>query len=345
MSVEKVTVAVITYNGEKLVEEGLSAIESQDYPEYETMLVDNSSTDGSVDLVKRKFPKVKVLRMKENRGPNPARNAAIKEADTRYILLVDDDAVLAPDCLKTLMSALARFPTAAVCSPRVTYYDRKDVIQFEGASLHFVGEAIAKNPNVPIEDALEEEPFSIDAAGGVAYIVDKEKALQIGLFDEDYFFGKTDGEFTFRLTMSGFRCLTVPRALVYHKVKPRGLSKVFYQVRNRWYLILQTYSLKTIFIIIPALLIYEISTVLFLTAKGALSEYLRANFAVLKEFPRLMHKRRKVQALKKLSDRQVLHGGDFYLRGDLMEEKYLKLAKNLLNCTLNLYWKAVKNLI
>ena len=345
MSVEKVTVAVITYNGEKLLEEGLSVIESQDYPEYETMLVDNSSTDGSVDLVKRKFPKVKVLQMKENRGPNPARNAAIKEADTRYILLVDDDAVLTSDCLKTLMSALARFPTAAVWSPRVIYYDRKDVIQFEGASLHFVGEAIAKNPDVPIEDALEEEPFSIDAAGGVAYIVDKEKALQIGLFDEDYFFGKTDGEFTFRLTMSGFRCLTVPRALVYHKVKPRGLSKVFYQVRNRWYLILQTYSLKTIFIIIPALLIYEISTVLFLTAKGALSEYLRANFAVLKEFPRLMHKRRKVQALKKLSDRQVLHGGDFYLRGDLMEKKYLKLAKNLLNCTLNLYWKAVKNLI
>ena len=345
MSVEKVTIAVIAYNGEKLLEEGLSAIESQDYPEYETMLVDNNSTDGSVDLVKRKFPKVKVLQMKENRGPNPARNAAIKEADTRYILLVDDDAVLTSDCLRTLMNALARFPTAAVWSPRVIYYDRKDVIQFEGANLHFVGEAIAKNPDVPIEDALEEEPFSIDAAGGVAYIVDKEKALQIGLFDEDYFFGKTDGEFTFRLTMSGFRCLTVPRALVYHKVKPRGLSNVFYQVRNRWYLILQTYSFKTIFFIIPALLIYEISVLLFLTAKGALSEYLRANLAVLKEFPRLMHKRRKVQALKKLSDRQVLHGGDFYLREDLIEKKYLKLAKNLLNCTLNLYWKVVKNLI
>ena len=345
MSVEKVTVAVITHNGEKLLEECLSAIESQDYTEYEIMLVDDNSTDYSVELVKRKFPKVKVLQMKDNRGPNAARNAAIREADTRYVLLVDDDAVLTPDCLKTLMKAVSDFPEGALWSPRVTYYDRKDVIQFEGASLHFVGEAILNNPDTQVKEVLKTKPFSVDAAAGVTLLIDKKKALQVGLFDEDYFFGRTDGEFTFRLTISGFKCLSIPQALVYHKVKPRGLSKVFYQVRNRWYLILQTYSWKTIFIIIPALLIYEISVVLFLTAKGALSEYLRANLAVLKEFPRLVHKRRRVQALKKLSDRQVLHGGDFYLRGDLIEKKYQKLAKNLLNRTLNSYWKLVKNLM
>lgn len=345
MSVEKITVAVITYNGEKHLEECLSAIKSQGYSYYEIIVVDNNSTDHSVNLVKEKFPEVKVLNMKENRGPNAARNAAIRQADTRHILLVDDDAVLAPGCLKILMKAVADFPEGAVWTPRVVYYDRRNIIQFDGTSLHFIGEAVPNNSDIEIKDVLGTEPFSVAAAAGIALIIDKKKALQIGLFDEDYFFGRTDGEFTFRLTISGFKCLSIPQALVYHKVKPRGLSKVFYQVRNRWYFILQIYSFKTIFIIIPALLIYEISLLLFLTAKGALSEYLRANLAVLKEFPRLMHKRRKVQALKKLSDRQVLHGGDFYLRGDLIEKKYQKLAKNLLNCTLNLYWKVVKNLI
>jgi len=345
MSLKKVTIAVITYDGEHLLEESLSAIKSQDYPEYEVMVVDNNSTDRSVDLVREKFPEVRVLQMKENRGPNPARNAAIKKANAKYVLLVDDDAVLASDCLRILMEAVHRFPEAAVWSPRVIYYDRRNVIQFDGASLHYVGEAILKNPDTRVEDALGKGVLSIDTAGGVAYIVNKEKALRIGLFDEDYFFGKTDTEFTFRLTLSGFKCLSVPQAIVYHKMKPRGLSRAFYQVRNRWSLILQTYSLRTILFILPALLFYEISVLTFLIWKGALSKYIKANLAVIENFGKLMKKRRKVQALKKISDREVLCAKDFYIREDLIEKQYLKLAKNFLNGTLNLYWKAVRNFI
>ena len=345
MSLEKVTIAVITYNGESLLEECLSAVKSQSYPEYEIIVVDNNSTDQSVDLVKARFPEVKVLRMEENKGPSPARNVAIREANTRYILLVDDDAVLAPDCVKILMNAVNKFPEAAVWSPRVIYYDRRNIIQYDGASLHYVGEAILNNPDTRVENALGEEPFSIDTAGGVAYIVDKEKALQVDLFDEDYFFGKTDTEFTFRLTISGFRCLNVPRAIVYHKVKKRGLTKAFYQVRNRWFLILRTYSFKTILLIILPLLLYEISVLTFLAWKGALSKYVKANLAVLKDLKRLMNKRRRVQALRKIGDREVLFGGNFCIRQDLIEKKYLKLAKNLLNYILNSYWKVVRNFI
>lgn len=345
ISPEKVTIAVITYNGEHLLEECISAIKSQDYSECEIMVVDNNSTDQSVDLVKARFPEVKVLRMEENRGPSPARNVAIRKANTRYILLVDDDAVLAPDCVRVLMDAVGKFPKIAVWAPRVIYYGRRDVIQYDGASLHYIGEAIINNSDTRIERVLGKEPFSIDTAGGVAYIVDKEKALQVGLFDEDYFFGKTDTEFTFRLTISGFRCLNVPRAVVYHKVKKRGLTKAFYQIRNRWFLILRTYSLKTILLILPSLLLYEISVLTFLAWKGTLSEYVRANLAVLKDFKRLMNKRRRVQALKKLSDGEVLEAGDFYIRGDLIKKKFLRLAKNLLNCTLNSYWRVVRNFI
>jgi len=343
--VEKVSAAIITYNGEKLLEESLSAIKSQSCPIQEIMLVDNNSTDHGVDLAREKFPEVRILRMEENRGPSPARNAAIKKASTRYILLVDDDAVLAPDCLEVLMEAVHQFPQAAVWSPRVIYYDKKNIIQFDGASPHYVGEAIVNNPDTQVDAAPGNKPFSIDAAGGVAYIVDKEKALQIGLFDEDYFFGRTDGEFTLRLTISGFKCLSVPKALVYHKVKARGLSKVFYQVRNRWYLILQTYSWKTIFLIIPALVVYEISVLAFLTAKGTLGEYLKGNLAAVKSFGKLMQKRKKVQLLKKVSDREVLHAGTISIRTDILDSKYVRIAKEFLNCILNSYWQLIKKFI
>jgi len=343
--VKKVTVAITTYNGEKLLEECLSAIKSQSYPNYEIIVVDNNSTDRSTDLVREKFPEVKILQMRENRGPSPARNAAIKEADTQYVLLVDDDAVLAPDCLKNLMDTVNKFPDAAVWSPRVIYYNNKSIIQFDGVSVYYVGEAVLNNPDTSIEEAQEREPFFIDVAGGVSYIVDREKALRIGLFDEDYFFGRTDGEFTFRLTAAGFKCLSVPKAIVYHKVKKRGLSKAFYQVRNRWYLILQNYSWRTIFFIFPALLIYEISVLAFLMAKGSLSEYLRGNLAVIKDFGKLMKKRKKVQLLKKLPDKRILHAGKINIRKDLLDNRYISIAKELLNHFFNSYWKLVRNLI
>lgn len=343
MSFEKVTVAVITYNGEKILEECLSAIKSLDYPDYEVMVVDNHSTDQSVNLVREKFPEVKVLEMDENRGPNPARNVAILKSKTNYVFLIDDDTILTSHCLSILMNAKNVIPDVAVCHPRIIYYDDRTRIQQEGAEVHYIGAAIVKNEDASIKNTSTESVPTGAASG--ALLVDREKALHIGLFDEDYFFGWTDGQFTFRLTASGLKCLSVPRAIVYHKATKRGLSKVFYQVRNRWYFILQIYSLRTIFLILPALAVYEISLLVFLTMKGALLKYLKANMAVLQDFGKLMKKRQKVQLLKRLSDRELLHTGEINIREDLLESKYAKVGRKLLNRFFDLYWKLIKDFL
>lgn len=344
MKFEKVTVAVITYNGEHLLEECLSAIKSQDYSEYEIMVVNNNSTDGSVDLVREKFPEVKILQMKENRGPNPARNVAILKSDTSYTLLVDDDAVLTPQCLRILMKTMKEYSNVAICNPRIVLYDDRTRIQYDGSRLYYIGAVIARNSGASIQQASK-TTIPVSVVSGLTMLVERDKALQIGLFDEDYFFGWDDADFSLRMTISGFKCLHVPQAVVYHKLKKRGLSKAFYQIRNRWYLILKCYSSRTLFLLWPILLVYELGLLLFLTMKGVLFEYLKANFAVIKNFRKLMKKRRKVQALKNVSDREVLYAGDFYIREDLIEKRYLKLGKNILNHVFNLYWKVVKSFI
>ena len=344
ISSEKVTIAVITYNGEHLLEECLSAVKSQSYPEYEIIVVDNNSTDRSVDLVKEKFPEIKILQMKENRGPNPARNAAILKSDISYTLLVDDDAVLTPDCLRVLMKVMKEHPDVGICHPRVVLYDDHTRIQYDGTRIYYIGAAILKDSGASIEHTSK-KTIPVSAVSGVTMLVKRDKALHIGLFDEDYFFGWTDTDFSFRMTISGFKCLNVPQAIVYHKMKKRGLSKAFYQVRNRWYFILKNYSSKTLFFLFPILLVYELSLLLFLAMKGELFEYLRANLALIKNFGKIMKKRKEFQPLKKVSDREVLCAGDFYIREDLIEKKYLKLGKIILNRLFNSYWKAIKNFI
>ncbi len=343
MSFEKVTVAVISYNREKILKECLSAIKCLDYPDYEVMVVDNLSTDGSVNLVREKFPEVKVLEMDENRGPNPARNVAILKSRANYVFLIDDDTILTSHCLSILMNARDVISDVAVCHPRIVYYDDRSRIQQEGAEIHYIGAAIVKNGDMLIKNASMES-IPTGAASG-ALLIDREKALDIGLFDEDYFFGWTDGQFTFRLTASGLKCLSVPRAIVYHKMAKRGLSKAFYQVRNRWYFILQMYSLKTIFLILPALIVYEFSLLGYLTMKGVLLKYLKANMAVLQDFGKLMKKRQRIQLLKRLSDRELLHTGEINIREDLLESKYVKIGRKLLNRFLDSYWKLVKDFL
>lgn len=178
-------------------------------------------------------------------------------------------------------------------------------------------------------------------------LVSKPAAEKIGLFDEDYFFGRTDGEFSFRLTISGYKLYTVPNAICYHRVKERGLSKLFYQVRNRWYFILTIYSLRTLIVLAPALLAYEISLVMYLLLKGNLITYLKGILAVFLSLPipKLWKKRKFVQSLKIVSDRNLLQEKPMYMRDDLLKSKTQTFLKSQLDQVLKIYWKLVYPLI
>lgn len=101
---------------------------------------------------------------------------------------------------------------------------------------------------------------------------------------------------------------TVPRAIVFHRVKKRGFRFVHQQIRNRWMLILVTYSWRSIVSLLPAFLIYECALIAFLTAKGKLTDYLAANCDVVRRLPVILAKRRQVQTLRRRRDRDILCG-------------------------------------
>ncbi|PSO88833.1 MAG: hypothetical protein BRC46_17205, partial [Cyanobacteria bacterium QS_6_48_18] len=139
----------------------------------------------------------------ENKGPNPARKLAIRKSPNPLVVLVDDDAVLEENCIAELIKAYQKYPDGAVWSLRIVYYYKQDVIQFEGDCIHYLAEAVLLNGDKPIENGVK-DVTRIQIAGGVSYFVSKGASMSIGLFDEDYFFGRRDGEFTFRLNHSGY---------------------------------------------------------------------------------------------------------------------------------------------
>ena len=340
----EVTIAIISYNGQKVVELCLNSIFSQTYPHIRVFFVDNASTDGTPEWVAEKYPQVEVLNYPENKGPNPARNFAIQKSPNSLVLLVDDDSVLEDNCVAELVNAAQRYPDGAVWSPRIVYHDQPDLIQFEGAYIHYLTETILVSGDTPLDEGVK-DITPIQIAGGVSYLVSKEEAISVGLFDEYYFFGRTDGEFTFRLTQAGRQVYTVPKAICYHRVKRRGLAKVFYQIRNRWCLMLTTYSWKTIILLIPALVVYEASLIAFLTIKGRIGEYARAIYHVISDLPQILERRQEIQQLRKLPDREIIHSAAMNIRGDLVENKVIAFLKSLLDSFFSLYWKLVYRFI
>lgn len=340
----EVTVAVISFNGRKIIKSCFDSIFAQNYKKMRVYLIDNASTDGTPKWVKKNYPKVEVFNYPKNKGPNPARNLAIKESYHELVLLVDDDAVLEKNCLQELIKAVNFHPDGAVWVPRIIYYNTPNVIQFEGTYLHYLTEAILLNGDISLKEGMK-EITPIQMAAGVCLLVSKKAAMSIDLFDEDYFFGRTDGEFTFRLTLSGQTLYSVPNAYCYHKVKERGLKKVYYQVRNRWYLMLTTYSIKTLILIIPVLIIYELALICFLLIKNKIIEYVKAIYSVLVMLPTICKKRRKIQSYKRVPDKQILHGGSINVRKDLIENRVIAFIKKSLDNIFNFYWNFINQFI
>jgi hypothetical protein len=170
-------------------------------------------------------------------------------------------------------------------------------------------------------------------------------ALGIGGFDGDFFFNMDDGDFTSRMTLAGYRCINVPAAAAGHRSKPRGTSKVFYQVRNRWYFMFKLYDWRTLILIAPMLLLFEVLQALFLLRKGAFLEYLRGSVAVLRNLPAVLARRRAFQPLKRRPDRDWLRAGRMYVPPQLSRPgSIMALLQAVFFGMCSTYWRLVRPL-
>jgi len=210
-----VTVVIPNYNGEKLLPTCLGSLEKQTYGSFETIVVDNGSTDGSVNLCAQRYPQVSLVRVGENRGFAHAANEGVRRARSELVALLNNDTETDPHWLAELVGALDRRQDIAFCASRMMdFYDRS-VIESAGNCYAFNGRSIPRGflaKNLGQYEA-EEEVFGA-CAGAALY----RRTLfdSIGLFDESFISYKEDVDLDFRAQLRGLRCLYVPGAICYH---------------------------------------------------------------------------------------------------------------------------------
>jgi GT2 family glycosyltransferase len=346
-----ITLCVINYNGAHYLIDALQAALTQSEGFAEILLVDNASTDGSLDMVRTAFPRVKVLCLNENKGPGSARNAGFGAASCDLILFQDNDVRLQSDCAALLYRMLQQQPRALLVAPRVVYEQRPDMIQYDSADCHFLGLMALRNANRLLSqtDSIGGPTTSLVTA---CFLIDRRRWPGSQLFDEDFVFNLEDHDFGVRANLQGLETWIEPRAIVRHGAGTPFLSyrqghevakrRIYYLIHNRWQVIGKSYAPRTLMLLAPVLLLYEIFQLAGLIRRGWLGQWWQAWLALIRNLPRLHRKRVAVQATRKVSDRRLLRGGPLPFTAAVRTGLAEKSAVAIFEWFANGYWKLVR---
>jgi len=329
--------AVINFNGGSLVCDTIASIKATWSPPAEILLVDDQSTDQSVAMVRARHPDVRIVPMPDHTGhPSAVRNAALRATRHGSVLLCDNDVHLAPDAVQHLMATMQSHADAAVCSAVVVYDDDPGSIQMRAHPLHFLCWSTALQERTLAE--ARARGGARDGIGCGIQLVAREQAAAAGLFDENLTLGwMDDADLHHRLNILGYRCLSVPEAVVVHR-RVRSVSRIYGQIHNRWYVMLSHYQLRTLIVIAPALVMFELLLLGYVLLSGEAGSYVRALRDVVAKLPQIRELHRRVQGGRRVSDKQVLSAIDLGLPRHLMGRKGLVLLMRPLSLCLRWYW-------
>jgi len=238
----RVSIIIPNLNGAHHLPACLESLRAQTFGDFEVIVADNGSTDGSLDLLARDFPEALVLPLGENRGFAGACNAGIRAARGEFVILLNNDTEADPRWLAEVVAAFERHPEAGIVASKMLLFDRRDT--FHTAGDFYRVDGIPGNRGVWQKDEgqYEAEEYVFSACGGSgAYR--REMLDRIGLLDEDFFFSCEDVDLAWRAQLAGYRCVYAPRAVVYHKLSATGGGTIssFYDGRNFIYLLVKDY--------------------------------------------------------------------------------------------------------
>ena len=336
------TVAIVTFNTlDTDLPRAIAAARGAGCPPGQLLVIDVASTDGTAHYMQQQQSQVRCITLADNRGPNPARNRALREATTPYVLLMDVDVELQPGVAEQMRDMLDSNSRIGIVTPVVVFAERPDTIHYARTWLHFLGEAAATHQLAPAS-SLGDAPCDVGSCTGCAPMIRRAAALEIGLFDERLFFGKTDGEFAYRMTVAGYRIVEMSGLRVLHHHKQRGSKYFDHQIANRWYFLLRDFQWRTLVLCAPALVVHELGLLVFLAGKGNLAWWWRG----LSRFARLCRDlpavRAETRRIRRLGDAHLLRGSHLIL--PVRPEQGPRLLAAALHgyaAAAALYWRAI----
>lgn len=350
----QVAAVVVNWNGAQHIGHCLAGLAAQAERVAEVIVVDNASTDASLDVVRERCPAARVIEMGTNRGPCPARNRGLAEAATAWVLLLDNDAVLEPLALERMLAAAAADPRAAVVQPRSVFDAEPERVHYDGGAPHYLGLFSLRNFYRPLAQAEGRGAVAVGGAVSVALLVRRDLLLELGGFDERFFILFEDLDLSLRLSMRGHAIVSVEDALVRHRGGTPGLSfrdagpyprsRAFLHSRNRWLLLLKDCRWRTLILTAPAQLAFELVWACFALGSGSFGGWLSGKLALARGLGAVLAARGDAQRGRSVPDRALFVGGPLTIAPQLAASGARAAAFAALDRCLRLWWAIVRPL-
>jgi GT2 family glycosyltransferase len=306
----KVAVIIPNWNGKSWLEVSLTSLMKQTYSNFETVLVDNGSTDDSVAFVAKNFPTVKIVTLDKNYGFAAAINAGVKAVDTEYVAFVNNDTEIDQDWLTEIMYCAKRYPKiASFCSKLLNFDDRKKIDGI-GIRINEVGQARSIGWEEKDTGQYETEMKIFGATGGAA-LFRRDVFIKVGMFDEHYFMYSEEVDWAFRAQFLGYQSLYCPKAIIYHKHKASSSKRKqmleYWQFTNMYMTIIKDFPTAILLRKWRWLKIFLVyfNTIFYQWRSGFFWQPFAVSITLLKNLPYLLKERKRIQQLRKVSDEYI----------------------------------------
>jgi GT2 family glycosyltransferase len=236
-----VSIVVLNYNGREDTLACLRSLQHLMYPNITVIVVDNDSTDGSVEAIRATYPETTLLETGANLGFTGGNNVGIRyalEHSADYVMLLNNDTIVAPDMMNILIEVMENDPTIGVTGPTVYYYNAPDLIWSAGGKIdwsHGVTTMIGLNEEDKSQYGLS--PRQVEFVTGCALLVRREVWERAGLLDEQFFMYYEETEWCVRAGRAGYKIMHVPQAMMWHKIPLDARATTpgyfYYMTRNR----------------------------------------------------------------------------------------------------------------
>jgi GT2 family glycosyltransferase len=236
-----VSIIVLNYNGREDTLACLRSLEHLTYPNVSVIVVDNASSDGSVDAIRAAHPQMILIETGANLGFTGGNNIGIKHAldhGADYIMLLNNDTIAAPDMLNLMVEVMEADSSIGVTGPMIYYYSSPETIWSAGGQIdwkHGITSMIGVNEEDKSQFGLT--PRQVDFVTGCALLVRRNVWEKVGLLDDKFFMYYEETEWCVRASRAGYRIVHVPQAMLWHKIslEERAASPrtYYYMTRNR----------------------------------------------------------------------------------------------------------------
>jgi GT2 family glycosyltransferase len=299
----RVSVIVLTWNGIQFLKNCLDSLAAQTFSDFELILLDNGSQDGSEAYVRKEFPWVRVISLAENVGFAGGNNRSLVECRGKYIVTLNNDTKASPDFLAELVCAAEVDAAVGMVAAKMLNFHDTGRIDSIGIRATMAGLGVNRGVGEVDRGQYDKQEEEFGACAGAA-LYRRSMLDEVGFFDTEFFAYYEDFDLAWRARLAGWRCVTAPGAVVYHvhsATSGRMSPFTVYQVqRNKWYTIIKNWPVRLVLKHFLQIILYDLGAIILAALRGRLRAALRARLHVLRDLPLLLRKRRKIQALRKV---------------------------------------------